>query len=171
MRMKWRLIGWCTLVAFMAAIAYAAQLSSGAPEKDVAYQWSSSIFGAVQYALMFGIILLLTRGLDRKAFLAFRRPPSWRRAAGIGAAVILVVFVVSAIVAQFANAEREQGLIPEHWDSSRVAPFVAFCVVVVVTRPSSRSCSSAASATGSSSSSGSTRRSSSSASRSHSCTA
>lgn len=133
--MKWRLIGWCTLVGFMAAIAYAAQLSSGPPEKDVAYQWSSSIFGAVQYALMLGIILILTRGLDRRAFLAFRRPPSWRRAAGIGAAVILIVFVVSAIVAQFANAEREQGLIPEHWDSSRAAPFFAFCIVVVVIAP------------------------------------
>jgi CAAX protease family protein len=133
--MKWRLTGWCTLVVFMATIAYAAQLSSGAPEKDVAYRWSSSIFGAVQYLLMFGIILLLTRGLDRRAFLAFRRPPSWRRAAGIGAAVILIVFVVSAIVAQFANAEREQGLIPEHWDPSRAAPFAAFCVVVVVIAP------------------------------------
>ena len=55
--MKWRLIGWCTLVGFMAAIAYAAQLSSGPPEKDVAYRWSSSIFGAVQYALMLGIVL------------------------------------------------------------------------------------------------------------------
>jgi len=133
--MKWRLIGWCTLVGFMAAIAYAAQLSSGPPEKDVAYKWSSSILGAVQYALMLGIILLLTRGLDRQNFLALRRPPSWRRAAGIGAVVILVVFVVSAIVAQFANAEREQGLIPEHWDPSRAAPFAAFCVVVVVIAP------------------------------------
>jgi membrane protease YdiL (CAAX protease family) len=134
--MNWRLIGWSVLVAFMSAVSYAAQLSSGPPAKDVAYQWSSSILGAVQYALIFGIIMLLTRGLDRRRFLALRRPrTSWRRAAGIGAVLILVVFVVSAVVAQFANAEREQGLIPEHWNPSRIAPFAAFCVVVVVIAP------------------------------------
>ena len=134
--MNWRLIGWSVLVAFMSAVSYAAQLSSGPPAKDVAYQWSSSILGAVQYALIFGIIMLLTRGLDRRRFLALRRPrTSWRRAAGIGAVVILVVFVVSAVVAQFANAEREQGLIPEHWNPSKIAPFAAFCVVVVVIAP------------------------------------
>jgi membrane protease YdiL (CAAX protease family) len=133
--MNWRLAGWCALVAFMSALAYAAQLSSGPPAKDVAYQWSSSILGVVQYALLLGIVMLLTRGLDRRSFLAFRRPPSWPRAVGIGAVVIFVVLVVSGIVAQFANAEREQGLIPEHWDPSRIAPFVAFCVVVVVIAP------------------------------------
>jgi membrane protease YdiL (CAAX protease family) len=134
--MNWRLIGWCVLVAFMSAVAYAAQFSSGPPQKDVAYQWSSSIFGAVQYALIFGIVMLLTRGLDRRRFLALRPPrTTWRRAAGSGAVVIFVVFVVSAVVAQFGNAEREQGLIPEHWDPSRIAPFAAFCVVVVVIAP------------------------------------
>jgi membrane protease YdiL (CAAX protease family) len=134
--MTWRLIGWCVLVAFMSTIAYASQLSSGPPEKDVAYQWSSSIFGAIQYALMFGIIMLLTRGLDRRSFLALRRPvTSYWRAAGIAALVIVAVFIVSAIVAQFANAEREQGLIPEHWDSGRIAPFIGFCIVVVVIAP------------------------------------
>jgi CAAX protease family protein len=134
--MRWRLIGWCALVAAMSALAYTAQLSSGPPEKDLAYKWSSSILGAVQYAVMFGIIMLLTRGLDRRSFLALRAPrTTWWRAAGIGAVVLGAVFVVSAIVAQFANAEREQGLIPEHWKSGKIAPFAAFCVVVVVIAP------------------------------------
>jgi membrane protease YdiL (CAAX protease family) len=134
--MKWRLVGWSTLVVVMAALNYAAQLSSGPPEKDVAYQWSSSVSGAIQYALMFGIIMLLTRGLDRRRFLALRAPAvTWWRIIGIGAAVLTAVLVVSAIVAQFANAEREQGLIPEHWDSSRIAPFIGFCLVVVVIAP------------------------------------
>jgi membrane protease YdiL (CAAX protease family) len=133
---SWRLIGWCALVVLMSALAYAAQLSSGPPEKDVAYQWSSSILGAVQYAFMFGIVMLLTRGLDRRRFLALRPPrTTWWRAAGIGAGVLVAVFIVSAIVAQFANAEREQGLIPEHWNSGRAAPFAAFCVLVVVIAP------------------------------------
>jgi uncharacterized protein len=133
--MKWRLAGWSALVVFMSTVAYASQLSSGPPPKDVAYQWSSSILGAIQYALVLGVVFLLTMGLDRRSFLAFRRPASWRRAAGIAAVVLIAVFIVSGIVAQFSNPEREQGLIPEKWDSSRVAPFIAFSAIVVVLAP------------------------------------
>jgi uncharacterized protein len=134
--MNRRLAGWCALVVFMSTIAYASQLSSGPPPKDVAYQWSSSILGGIQYALVLGVILLLTIGLDRRSFLAFRRPvTTWRRVAGISALVLLAVFVVSGVVAQFSNPEREQGLIPEKWDSSKLAPFIAFAVIVIVVAP------------------------------------
>src|SRR4029453_7487207 len=44
---NWRLGGWCALIVFMSTIAYASQLTSGPPPKDVAYQWSSSILGLV----------------------------------------------------------------------------------------------------------------------------
>jgi CAAX protease family protein len=133
--MNWRLGGWCALMVFMATIAYASQLTSGAPPKDVAYRWSSSILGLVQYGVILGILFLITVGLDRRRFLAFRRPTSWPRAFGIAVLVLIAVFVVSAIVAQFANPEREQGLIPQHWDSSKIAPFTAFAILVVVVAP------------------------------------
>jgi membrane protease YdiL (CAAX protease family) len=134
--MKWRLTGWCALVVFMSTVAYASQLSSGPPPKDVAYQWSSSVLGGIQYALVLGIVLLLTMRLDRQSFLALRRPvTSWRRIAGISALILIAVFVVSGVVAQFANPEREQGLIPEKWDSSRLAPFIGFAAIVVVVAP------------------------------------
>ena len=119
----------------MSTVAYASQLSSGPPPKDVAYRWSSSILGLIQYAVILGILFLVTLGLDRRSFLAFRRPRSWRRAVGIAALVLFAVFVVSAIVAQFANPEREQGLIPQNWDSSKIAPLAAFAFVVVVVAP------------------------------------
>jgi membrane protease YdiL (CAAX protease family) len=134
-RSNWRLVGWTALIVFMSAIAYASQLSSGSPPNDVAYRWSTSILGLVQYAVILGILLLITLGLDRRSFLAFRRPTSWKRAAGIAALVLFTVLVVGGIVDQFANPEREQGLIPEHWDSSKIAPFVGFTIVVVVVAP------------------------------------
>jgi membrane protease YdiL (CAAX protease family) len=132
---NWRLGGWCALIVFMSTIAYASQLTSGPPPKDVAYQWSSSILGLVQYGVILGILWLITLGLDRRAFLAFRRPTSWPRAAGIAILVLIAVFIVSGIVAQFANPEREQGLIPQNWDSSKIAPFTAFAILVVVVAP------------------------------------
>jgi len=133
--MNWRLGGWCTLIVFMAAVAYASRFTSGTPSNDVAYKWSSSISGLVQYVVILGILYLITFGLDRRRFLAFRRPTSWKRAAGIAALILLAVFVVGGVVDQFGNPEKEQGLIPQHWDSSKIAPFAAFAFVVVVVAP------------------------------------
>lgn len=133
--MNWRLIGWAVLVAFMSAVSYAAQLSSGPPAKDVAYQWSSSILGLIQYGVILGILYLITLGLDRRRFLAFRRPTSWKRAVGIAVLILIAVFAVGVVVDQFGNPEKEQGLIPQNWDSSKIAPFAAFAVVVVVVAP------------------------------------
>jgi CAAX protease family protein len=133
--MNWRLAGWTTLIVLMSAVAYASQLSSGSPPNDVAYRWSTSILGLIQYGLILGILLLITLGLDRRSFLAFRRPTSWKKAAGIAVLVLIAVLVVGGIVDQFANPEKEQGLIPQHWDSSKIAPFIGFTFVVVVVAP------------------------------------
>jgi membrane protease YdiL (CAAX protease family) len=134
-RLYRRLAWWTVVVAFMSIIAYAAHFNGDRPPKDVAYRWESSIAGAAQYAILFGIVLLLTWGLDRRRFLALRPPASWWRAAGLSAIVIFVVFVVTAVVAQFGNADEEQGLIPESFDSSRAAQFAAYAAVVVVVAP------------------------------------
>jgi uncharacterized protein len=133
--MNWRLGGWCALIVFMSVISYASRFASGPAPKDVAYKWSTSILGLVQYAVILGILYLITLGLDRRDFLAFRRPTSWGRAAAIAVVVLIAVFVVGAIVDVFANPEKEQGLIPEHWDSTRIAPFTGFVILVVVVAP------------------------------------
>jgi membrane protease YdiL (CAAX protease family) len=130
-----RLTGWTVVVALMALVAYGARVSGDRPPKDVAFRWESSIAAGLQYAILLGIVLALTWGLDRRRFLALRPPKSWRRAAGISAVVIFVVFVVTAVVAQFGNADEEQGLIPESFDSSRAAQFAAYAAVVVLVAP------------------------------------
>jgi len=133
--MNWRLGGWCALIVFMSTVAFASRFSSGPPPKDVAYQWSSSILGLIQYGVILGILYVITLGLDRRSFLALRRPTSWKAAAGIAALVLIAVLVVGGIVDQFTNPEREQGLIPQNWDSSKIAPFTAFAFVVVIVAP------------------------------------
>jgi membrane protease YdiL (CAAX protease family) len=133
--MNWRLGGWCALIVFMSTVAYASRFESGTPPDDVAYKWSSSILGLIQYGVILGILYLITLGLDRRRFLAFRRPTSWKRAAGIAVLILIAVFVVGGIVDQFGNPEKEQGLIPQNWDSSKIAPFAAFAFVVIVVAP------------------------------------
>ena len=119
----------------MSTVAYASQLSGSDPPEDVAYRWESSIFGGIQYAILLAIVVLLTRGFDRREFLALRRPRSWWRAAGISGVVIFAVFVVTAVVAQFGDADEEQGLIPDRFDSSRAAQFAGYAAVVVLVAP------------------------------------
>jgi membrane protease YdiL (CAAX protease family) len=131
----WRLGSWVALIVFMAAVAYASQLTGGPPPKDVAYKWSSSILGLIQYGVILGLLYLITLRLDRRTFLALRRPTSWWLAVGIALLVLVAVFIVSGIVGLFANPEKEQGLIPQHWDSSKIAPFAAFAFLVVVVAP------------------------------------
>jgi membrane protease YdiL (CAAX protease family) len=133
--MRARLIGWCLFVAFFATLGYVSLVSGERPEEDVAYRWESSILGLAAYGIFLGVVLLLTLGLDRRQFLALRRPTSWARAAGISALVIVAVLIAGAAVSPFGNPEQEQGLIPERWDPDRVAQFVAFAVVVIVVAP------------------------------------
>ncbi len=133
--MKTRLTGWTLFVLFLSIVAYASQFSGGKPPKDVAYRWESSISGLIEYSIVFGLVLLLTRGLDRRSFLAFRRPSSWWRALGISVLVVIAVLLVSAAVAPFGNPEKEQGLIPAHFNSHKIAQFAAYAAVVTLVGP------------------------------------
>lgn len=134
-RLDRRLRWWTVVVGVLATIAYAGNLASDETDKDLAFQWETSIATLGQFAVLFGIVMLLTWGLDRREILALRRPTSWWQAAGISLLVIIGVFVVSAVVSQFGSAGDEQGLIPESFDSSRLPQFVAFAAVVVVVAP------------------------------------
>jgi membrane protease YdiL (CAAX protease family) len=130
-----RLAGWFLFVLAFSALAYASQLAEGPPADDVAYRWSTSIAGLIQYGIVFGLVMLLTRGLERRQFLGLRRPTSWWRAAGISVLVVIAVIVVGVAVSPFGNPEEEQGLIPPEWDSNRIAQFAAYAVIVTVVGP------------------------------------
>ena len=128
--MKARLIGWGLFVALLSTLQFIDRFSGKRPAKDVAYDYATSASALIFYLVLLGLVMLVTYGLDRRSFLGFRRPSSWRRAAGISALVILAIMIVSAVVAQFANARQEQGLVPTYWDSHHVAQFAAYAAIV-----------------------------------------
>jgi membrane protease YdiL (CAAX protease family) len=130
-----RLIGWSAFVCLLTTLAYVSRFSGERPAKNVAYRWDSTISGLLAYAIFFGVIMLLTYGLDRRSFLALRRPASWGRAAGISVLVIIAVGVVSAAVAPFGSPGKEQGLVPEGFNSHRIAQFAAYAALVTVVGP------------------------------------
>ena len=133
--MTTRLAGWSAFVCFFGTLAYASHFSGEKPPEDIAYRWESGILGFIQYGFIFGVVWLLTLGLDRRQFLAFRRPTSWWRATGIAGLVLVAVLAVGAAVAPFGDPEQEQGLIPESWDSTKIPQFLAFAAVVTVAAP------------------------------------
>src|SRR6186997_535791 len=129
-----RLLGWTILVTVLAALSYAANIAGGDPPKDVLYQWTTAVGGVIQYAIILAVVLLLSRGIA-PATLGLRRPSSWARAVGWLVAALVSIWVIGAILNVFLKAGEEQGLVPDSWDSSRAAPFVANFVVVAGVAP------------------------------------
>ena len=130
-----RLVGWAILVTALAALSYAANLAdTGDTPDDLLYRWSSAIGGLVQYAIILAIVLFIARGLA-PATLGLVRPASWAKAAGRVATALVSIWVIGAVLNVFLEAGKEQGLVPDGWDSGRAAPFVANFVVVAGVAP------------------------------------
>jgi membrane protease YdiL (CAAX protease family) len=136
-----RLVAWLIFVGVLTLLAYGARLSDTDTPDDLAYRWSSSVAALLQYGIMLGILLLIARGLPKRELFALRRPRSWGRALGLAAlslgAIYISAFVYERVLSAFGNWDPtdEQGLVPDGWDSSRAAPFVAFFVVVTIVAP------------------------------------
>ena len=130
-----KLSAWVAFVAVFAGLNYAARFSSDKPDSDVLYTWSAAILGAVELAVVLGIVLLIARDRPRDDYLGLRRPSSWGTALWLGLAVIIGVFVVSGVLSPFLHPGDEQGLIPKDWEPSRAAAFAANFVVVALIAP------------------------------------
>ncbi len=128
-----RLSGWLALVLALTALDYGARLSEGKPPKDVLYRWENALGGAIEFAIILGLVLLIARG-DRALF-ALRRPRNAGGAVGGALLVLLSVYVLTALLSPILDPAREQGLTPDHWDSSRATPFIANALVICVVAP------------------------------------
>ena len=133
-----KLVWWFVLVAALAVGNYASRFSGGKPPKDILYQWDNVIGGAIQFVVILGLALAIARG--RPDLLALRRPRRWRGAAGGAFAILVAIYVLSAILGPILHPGREQGLTPDHWDSSRAAPFFANAVLICIVAPFVEEC-------------------------------
>ncbi len=123
-----RLGVWLALVVVFAASNFVGNAETD-PPKDFVYLWSSAIANAIFVTLELGIALVLA-GSNRRAMLALRRPRSWRRALGLGLALIVGVFLFVGALSPYLQPGKEQGLTPSGWDASRAPQFAANFVVI-----------------------------------------
>ena len=130
-----RLALWATFVAAVGILNLAARETGEQPSRDILYQYRTAIDGLILYAVVLGVVLLLARGLDQREVFALRAPPSLRQAAGWSLAGLAAVAAVNAALSPFLNAGKEQGLVPERWQSQHAGAFVANFLVVAVVAP------------------------------------
>jgi membrane protease YdiL (CAAX protease family) len=135
-RTNGRLIAWISLVGVLTALNYIGRYgTSGETDRDLLYEWSTFVGGVIQFGLMLGIVFWIAAGGPARELLALRRPKSWPAALGLGALIFVATLVLAGALGQFVNAEDEQGLLPERWDSTRVAPFLANAFIIAVFTP------------------------------------
>jgi membrane protease YdiL (CAAX protease family) len=131
-----RLVVWLVFVGALIALAY---LGAGEePPDDVAYRYGYSISAAISYAVIVIVMLLVATiagGLRVREAFALRRPKSWGRAAGLTVLTLIAIWVVSGISSLFLDADEEQGLLPDEWDSTRAGAFALFFVLVAFVAP------------------------------------
>ena len=133
-RQPGRLVAWGVLVGLLAATSYAARLAGGETPEDVLYLWSTVVGALIQYGIMLILILAIAHGLDR-VLLGLQVPAGRGRAAGLAIVALVVIVAATAALSPFLDAGDEQGLVPEDWDSSRAAPFLANAAVVTLAAP------------------------------------
>jgi membrane protease YdiL (CAAX protease family) len=137
-----RLAAWLTFVLALTALNYAGRFAGESTvDDDIAYEWVSSIGVVVQFGIMLGILLLIARGISKREVFALRRPASWKRAIGLTVLALVAIYAAAAaysgllsLIGDYDPSE-EQGLVPDEWDPTRAAPFVAFVLTVTLLAP------------------------------------
>lgn len=136
--MSRRLAGWLAFVGALAALNYASRYAvedSVTAQSDFFYRWDTFIGGAVQFAIMGGLLYWIVRGGPAAQLLALRRPRSWAGAAGRIALVLVAIVIFGAILNPLLHPGEEQGLVPDRWRPEDAAPFAANLGLTAVAVP------------------------------------
>lgn len=129
-----KLVAWCAVVGTVAALNYAERFGGQKPPRNALFHYDLAISELVVYAVIFGLLLWIARGLSWDE-LGVRRPKSWPRAAGLALLIFVVVFIAEAALEPLLHPSREQGLEPTHWEPSRAGAFAISAVAVVLLGP------------------------------------
>ena len=134
-REGWRLAAWAGLVTFLIVLAYGSRLDGDDPPDDALYRYETAVGGIVVYGVLMLLLLWIARGLPKREFFALRPPPSWPGALGLALAAYVTIFLGAGLILIALDAQDEQGLTPEAWDSSRAGAYAANFLAVALVGP------------------------------------
>jgi uncharacterized protein len=135
-----RLAAWIAFVVVYGGLAYWAYFfGPERPPGEPLYEYSTAVVAAVTFAIL-GLLTALiaaARGGPWRSLLAFRRPTSWKLAAGLAFGVLLATYLLALAATQVLGIDpaEEQGLLPERWDPGRVAPYAVNFVLIATLVP------------------------------------
>jgi uncharacterized protein len=129
-----RLVAWGTLVTVFSVLSYLNRFLGEEPPEDLLYTYDAAVTGALQFAVLLGIVLAISRPWTR-SLLALRRPLSWPRALGLALGVLVAVLAVGGAIEPLLEPGEEQGLLPPDWEPDRAGAFAANFAVVAGVAP------------------------------------
>lgn len=123
-----RLALWLLLVGLLIAVDYGSRFTSGKPEPDVLYKWSTAIGALIQDGVILFFVVAIAGFSTR--LLALRAPQlRWSLARtillGLGA-----IYAFEILYTHLVNVGNEQGLTPDHWEPKHAAAYVANAIVI-----------------------------------------
>ncbi|MGC9973792.1 MAG: CPBP family intramembrane glutamic endopeptidase [Gaiellaceae bacterium] len=132
-----RLAIWVLFAASISALNFVAYASTSAVNSanESLFRWSFATGNAVFLCVWIAISLAISN--RRPEIRALRRPRiAPAAAAGLGFLALAASYVANLFVTSLGGKPaREQGLLNEHWQSGRLAPFVASVIVLTVLTP------------------------------------
>jgi len=123
-----RLVAWTFLVGLMILVGYASRISSGKPDPQILYEWSTAYASLIQDGVILAIVLAIARG--SRGLLGLRRPRALGRTAGYLLAALVGIYVWEGIYTHFTHPGNEQGLTPSHWEPRHAAAYVVNGLVI-----------------------------------------
>ena len=115
-------------MAALITLQYAGRFSSGKPDPDVLYQWSTALGTLIQDGIILGLVLFIA-GFSTE-LLALRRPNSLGRALVLIVAAVVAIYAFEGIYSVIAHPGNEQGLTPQRWEPAHELAYIANGIVI-----------------------------------------
>ena len=113
---------WLGVVGVLILLAYGTRASSGKPDRQVLYHWSTAVGGLIQDAVVLAIVLLIAR--PQWELLAWRRPENLARTLATLGIALVAVYIFEGVYVALTHPGNEQGLTPKHWEAQHAAAYV-----------------------------------------------
>jgi membrane protease YdiL (CAAX protease family) len=123
-----RLAFWLLLVGVMIALAYGTRASSGKPDPQVLYEWSTAIGALIQDAIVLGLVLAIA--VPRWDLLGLRRPVQLAQTGWLLLGAIVSIYIFEGLYSALTHPGNEQGLTPSHWEPHHAAAYVVNAIVI-----------------------------------------
>jgi membrane protease YdiL (CAAX protease family) len=127
-----RLIAWSLVVGTSILLAFAGQylVEQDEAETSPVYTWEFAASGAATFAIVLGIVLLISIDAPKRRLLALTKPRHWGIAAALAFGTLVAVSIVALALEPFLDASGEQGLTPDGWEPDRAPQFVGALITV-----------------------------------------